>query len=132
MAIVIYETWTIRRTCHNRVSIQKIGFSVNDSLDCTCKALILYACNSNSGERAIGVGPTLNMRKLYRFAKVAVAFGGSVLVAYGLWLMTRPFFFPDVGPGFWFGLFPLYLGAMMILVSLAMKEDWFTNARKYW
>lgn len=78
------------------------------------------------------MGTAPDMRRLYRFARVAVAFGGGVLVAYGIWLMMSPFFFPEVDPGFWFGLFPLYLGAMMILVSLAMKEDWFTNARKYW
>ena len=55
-----------------------------------------------------------------------------VLAAYGAWFFVDTFLIDPKNAGFWLGMLPIYIGCMMILVSLAMKEDWFTNARKYW
>ncbi|MHB8565778.1 MAG: hypothetical protein ACYC7D_06135 [Nitrososphaerales archaeon] len=74
----------------------------------------------------------IDMRSLYRFAKTIFASAGVAIIAYGIWFLGSPLLFSQDNPDSWFGIFPLYLGAMMILLSLAMKEDWFTNARKYW
>ncbi len=75
---------------------------------------------------------TDDMRKLYRFAKTILTLAGLALTAYGVWFIGSSLLSVQSKPDSWFGIFPIYLGSMMILVSLAMKEDWFTNARKYW
>lgn len=66
---------------------------------------------------------------LYRLTKSGFIIGGIILIVYGSW----DFFQPVVGGQLsLFGIFPIYVGAMLILVAAAMKEDWFTNARRYW
>jgi len=72
------------------------------------------------------------MRRVYRFTKWTLVAAGVFLAAYGLWFFVSMLLTDRAEESFWFGLVPVYIGAMMILLSLAMKEDWFTNARKYW
>jgi uncharacterized membrane protein HdeD (DUF308 family) len=69
---------------------------------------------------------------LYRFTKTAMFAGGVILLGYGGWWLSSPFVFHTNSPIYLFGIFPVYVGAMVILIALAMKEDWFTNARRYW
>jgi hypothetical protein len=70
---------------------------------------------------------------LYKFTKTATIVGGMVLVGYGIWWLLQPLLFHlSVDPLWLFGIFPVYVGSMCILIAIAMKEDWFTNARRYW
>ncbi len=69
---------------------------------------------------------------LFKFTRSAMIAGGVILLGYGAWWLTSPFIYRTDSPLYLFGIFPLYVGAMIILISLAMKEDWFTNARRYW
>ena len=69
---------------------------------------------------------------LYRFTKTAMIAGGVILLGYGAWWLASPFVFHTSDSLYLFGIFPVYVGAMVILIALAMKEDWFTNARRYW
>ncbi|HZW57832.1 MAG TPA: hypothetical protein VFF30_16200 [Nitrososphaerales archaeon] len=74
----------------------------------------------------------VEMRRLYRFTKATLLVFGGLLIAYGTWFFLGSLLSnPDDG-AFWLGILPIYVGSMMIIISLAMKEDWFTNARKYW
>ena len=72
------------------------------------------------------------MRRLFRFTRATFAGAGVFLAAYGTWFLVTTFIADPKDAGYWLGILPIYIGCMMILVSLAMKEDWFTNARKYW
>ena len=69
---------------------------------------------------------------LYKFTKGAMFVIGIVLVGYGIWWLVDPIVFHLKSPLWLIGIFPVYVGAMLMLIALAMKEDWFTNARKYW
>lgn len=69
---------------------------------------------------------------LYRLTKGSFIVGGMILIGYGA-LGIAGAFAPRAGEQVsWFGIFPIYVGAMLILFAAAMKEDWFTNARRYW
>ena len=72
------------------------------------------------------------MVMLYRATRGVFILGGIVLIGYGAWYIAGPFITGAENPISWFGVFPIYVGAMLILVAIAMKEDWFTNARRYW
>jgi uncharacterized membrane protein HdeD (DUF308 family) len=73
------------------------------------------------------------MVMLYKFTKSSMIAGGIFLLGYGSWWLVGPIVTQASSNPLWlFGIFPLYVGAMLILVALAMKEDWFTNARRYW
>ena len=77
----------------------------------------------------------LELRKkkaLYSFTKVVLVVVGAVLVVSGCWYLLSQYLAAPNNPEFWFGLFPAYIGAMMILISIAMKLDWFTDARRFW
>ena len=69
---------------------------------------------------------------LYRFTKSTMIVGGAILLGYGAWWLSGPIIYHIGSPLYLFGIFPMYVGAMVILIALAMKEDWFTNARRYW
>ena len=72
------------------------------------------------------------MRRLYRFTKTMLVITGTVLIVYGAWFFVDSLLLDPAGGAFWLGALPIYIGSMMIIISMAMKEDWFTNARKYW
>jgi len=72
------------------------------------------------------------MANLYKLAKSSMIVGGLGLLAYGLWDLLSPIFSRTYSSLYLFGIFPIYVGAMLILIAIAMKEDWFTNARRYW
>ena len=77
----------------------------------------------------------LELRKkkaLYSFTKVVLVVVGVVLVVSGCWYLVSQYLEAPNNPEFWFGLFPAYIGAMMILISIAMKLEWFTDARRFW
>jgi hypothetical protein len=71
-------------------------------------------------------------RQLYKFTKVLVIVLGVSLIAYGGWFFAINLFQDPSNLQYWFGIFPAYLGSMLILVSLAMKVEWFTDARRFW
>jgi uncharacterized membrane protein HdeD (DUF308 family) len=76
---------------------------------------------------------TTEMVMLYKFTKSSMIAGGIFLLGYGAWWLVGPILTQAASNPLWlFGIFPLYVGAMLILVALAMKADWFTNARRYW
>ncbi len=81
------------------------------------------------GDRDLRAFTTKEMGNLYRLTKAIFVFGGIILIAYGSWDLLQPFANGQISL---FGIFPLYVGAMLILIAAAMKEDWFTNARRYW
>jgi uncharacterized membrane protein HdeD (DUF308 family) len=72
------------------------------------------------------------MALLYKFTKATMIVGGVILLGYGAWWLSSPIIYHTNAPLYIFGIFPIYVGAMVILIALAMKEDWFTNARRYW
>lgn len=69
---------------------------------------------------------------LYKFARAGMIAGGLFLLGYGSWWLVSPILLHYSNPLYLFGIFPVYVGAMLILIALAMREDWFTNARRYW
>jgi hypothetical protein len=71
-------------------------------------------------------------KALYTFTKAMLIVLGSALLVYGTWFFISRFLGSPHNPEFWFGIFPAYLGCMMILVSIAMKIEWFTDARRFW
>jgi uncharacterized membrane protein HdeD (DUF308 family) len=75
---------------------------------------------------------TSEMALLYKFAKSSMIVAGIVLLGFGSWWLLVPIIYHASAPLYLFGIFPIYIGAMIILIALAMKEDWFTNARRYW
>lgn len=69
---------------------------------------------------------------LYKFTKgISIAIGVS-LIGFGSWVLIDTLVFGVANSLWLIAIFPIYIGAMLILVALAMREDWFTNARKYW
>ena len=74
----------------------------------------------------------IEMRRLYRFTRATLVVAGVFLAVYGAWFLVDTFLADPENAGYWLGVLPIYIGCMMILLSFAMKEDWFTNARKYW
>ena len=71
-------------------------------------------------------------KALYRFTKVLLVFSGIFLIALGGWYLAGGFIGSGHTADFWFGIFPAYIGVMMILISLAMRIEWFTDARRFW
>lgn len=71
-------------------------------------------------------------KRIYRFTKNTLLLFGVVLFLYGVWFLISGYIASPDNPSFWFGLFPAYVGFMMILVSIAMKLEWFTDARRFW
>ena len=71
-------------------------------------------------------------KSLYKFTKVTLYVLGAVLIIYGCWYLVSQFISAPKNPEFWLGMFPAYIGSMMILISLAMKLEWFTDARRFW
>ena len=71
-------------------------------------------------------------KSLYKFTKVALCVLGAVLIVYGCWYLVSQYLSAPNNPEFWLGIFPAYIGSMMILISLAMKLEWFTDARRFW
>lgn len=75
---------------------------------------------------------TKEMASLFKITRTIFVGAGLVLIGYGGWDLISPFAMGMSNPMSWFGMFPLYVGAMLILIAAAMKEDWFTDARRYW
>jgi len=71
-------------------------------------------------------------KTLYRFSKSILILAGAFLVLYGGWYAVDGFLSSPGSSQFWFGIFPAYVGSMMILISLAMRIEWFTDARRFW
>jgi uncharacterized membrane protein YdcZ (DUF606 family) len=69
-------------------------------------------------------------RQLYHLCKTLLMVGGGVLVIYGCYFALSQYVAKN--SLFWFAICPGYVGSMMILISLAMKLEWFTNARRFW
>ena len=71
-------------------------------------------------------------KTLYRFTKSLLVVLGGFLIAYGVYTILSGLIVDPANLGLWFGIFPAYVGSMMILMSLAMKVEWFTDARRFW
>jgi hypothetical protein len=71
-------------------------------------------------------------RQLYKFTKTLMIALGASLIVYGGWYFATSLVENPSSLQYWFGIFPAYVGSMMILVSLAMKVEWFTDARRFW
>jgi len=69
---------------------------------------------------------------LYKFSKTILILAGVSLIVYGGWYAIDGLLQNPHGAQFWFGIFPAYIGSMMILISLAMRIEWFTDARRFW
>jgi hypothetical protein len=69
---------------------------------------------------------------LYKFTKAVLAVTGSSLVLIGGWYLSGGLDGAERNPAFWFGIFPAYVGVMLILISLAVKIEWFTDTRRFW
>ena len=68
---------------------------------------------------------------LYRVTKSALAIAGSFLVILGSYYLSI-LAIGDHSPEYWIGLLPAYMGVMLILISLAMRIEWFTDTRRFW
>lgn len=71
-------------------------------------------------------------RALYRFAKTVLYLCGAALIVYGCWYLVSGLLSTPANSEFLFGIFPAYVGSMMILIAIAMKLEWFTDARRFW
>jgi hypothetical protein len=71
-------------------------------------------------------------RALYNLTKAALLVVGLGMTAYGLWFFVSQYLKSPGNSDYWFGIFPAYLGSMMVLISFAMKLEWFTDARRFW
>ena len=71
-------------------------------------------------------------KALYRFTKTVLVITGAFLLVLGGWYLVGGLLGTEPAPQFWFGIFPAYIGMMMILISLAMRVEWFTDARRFW
>jgi hypothetical protein len=69
---------------------------------------------------------------LYKFTKMLLVIAGIFLLVLGSWYLAGGLLGFGHDPEFWFGIFPAYVGVMMILISLAMRIEWFTDARRFW
>lgn len=78
--------------------------------------------------------PLLTQEKirLYKFAKGTAIVLGAGLVGVGLWELVTSLISDPGSSSSWFGIFPIYIGAMLMLIAAAMTVDWFTNMRRYW
>jgi uncharacterized membrane protein YvlD (DUF360 family) len=72
------------------------------------------------------------MALVFRVTRSCFLGGGALLVVFGLWYIVTPILYHLSNPLLTIGIFPAYIGGMLILVGAAMKEDWFTAARRYW
>ncbi len=70
--------------------------------------------------------------RLYKLSRTGAILVGIVLLGYGTWLLVSSRLSDPSSLSSWFGIFPIYLGAMLLIVAAAMREDWFTNVRRYW
>ncbi|MDA4129928.1 MAG: hypothetical protein OK457_04080 [Thaumarchaeota archaeon] len=70
--------------------------------------------------------------QLYKFTKTILIFLGAFLIIYGGWSIGAGLVQNPHDSQYWFGIFPAYVGAMMILISFAMRIEWFTDARRFW
>jgi hypothetical protein len=69
---------------------------------------------------------------LYRITKSVLIVSGVLLILLGGYYLSFGVLGAGRSPQFWFGLLPAYMGTMMILLSLAMRIEWFTDARRFW
>jgi hypothetical protein len=69
---------------------------------------------------------------LYKFTKAVLIISGSFLLILGGWYLAGGLIGIEPAPQFWFGILPAYVGVMMILISLAMRIEWFTDLRRFW
>ena len=69
---------------------------------------------------------------LYRFTKAVLIVSGVFLISLGGWYLANGVIGSESSPTFWFALLPAYVGSMLVLISFAMKIEWFTDARKFW
>ncbi len=71
-------------------------------------------------------------KALYKFSKILLTIFGFFLILYGGWYFISQFLASPHDMQFWFGIFPMYIGSMMLLISVAMKVEWFTDMRRFW
>jgi len=71
-------------------------------------------------------------KTLYKFSKAILVLAGATLIFYGGWYLVDGLLQSPHSSQYWFGIFPAYVGSMMILISLAMRIEWFTDARRFW
>lgn len=71
-------------------------------------------------------------KALYRFTKAVLLVSGILLLAVGVWYLASGLIGAERDLEYWFAIFPAYIGVMMILISLAMRIEWFTDARRFW
>jgi hypothetical protein len=71
-------------------------------------------------------------RALYRFTKGVLIVSGTFLLLLGAWYLLGGFLGAARSPEFWFGVFPAYIGGMLILISFAVRIEWFTDTRRFW
>ncbi|MCL4518230.1 MAG: hypothetical protein M1587_03440 [Thaumarchaeota archaeon] len=69
---------------------------------------------------------------IYKFSKGTLFAAGVFLIAFGAWYFVTYLISDPHNPQYWFGIFPAYLGSMMVLFGFAMKLEWFTDARSFW
>lgn len=71
------------------------------------------------------------MKNLYKISRFIFVATGIILIVYGSSILSHLFLVANAGISL-IGIFPIYVGGMLLIVAAAMKEDWFTNTRKYW
>ena len=69
---------------------------------------------------------------IYKFSKGTLFVTGAFLIAFGVWYFVTFLISDPHNSQYWFGIFPAYLGSMMVLFGFAMKLEWFTDARRFW
>ncbi|HKW03936.1 MAG TPA: hypothetical protein VJN71_01435 [Nitrososphaerales archaeon] len=69
---------------------------------------------------------------MYKISKIIFIATGIILIVYGSSILTSLFSVGTSAQVSLIGIFPIYVGGMLLIVAAAMKEDWFTNARRYW
>ena len=69
---------------------------------------------------------------IYKFSKGTLFATGAFLIAFGVWYFVTSLISDPHNSQYWFGIFPAYLGSMMVLFGFAMKLEWFTDARSFW
>lgn len=69
---------------------------------------------------------------IYKFSKGTLFVAGAFLVGFGCWYFVTFLISDPHSLQYWFGIFPAYIGAMMILFGFAMRLEWFTDARRFW
>jgi hypothetical protein len=70
-------------------------------------------------------------KALYRLTKTTFAIFGIFLLLLGCWFLTGGLL-DARSTIFWLGLLPAYVGSMLLLFSLAMRIEWFTDTRRFW